>query len=475
MGGTLTYNFDPGQTVYAIIDCAAIRNTGSSSQNTSGLMISNAQFPGTPGIQEYPATGDLLVREGVVQEVLSSISLDSQNSDARLNVEVSGGAVVSPGTQAQLSVTVDSTGIVTGASVVTAGSDYVDGTGFTFLLATTAGGGDGLAEISYDVVNGEVTNPTVTVPGSAYIGQAQIQVDILGGIVTNVVAINGGVGYTNGTGFSFLLTTTNGGGDGLAEISYDVVAGSITNVAVANGGTTYADGLGQAVTVADTPVGAPILSSDVPVPTGVTGFVGNGYFPDSAAFTCTCDIAGGVLIDADLLTAGGQYPDGTGFTFLLTNSFGGGDGLAQLTFDVVNGFVTNVFVSAGGTGYVDGTQQVVSPLDIPAPVNSFLLTTTAGGGDGLAEISYTVVNGKLATVGITNGGSGYNDFGSALVTDGPAANLKDHELLYRVRFEEDRQTILLEAVVDGFGVEGASDIFADLSSAINEYETRLMS
>lgn len=473
MAGSLTYNFDPEQTVWAIVDCDA---APAGSARSQGLLISNAQFPGTAVVQEYPATGNnLTVREGVVKELQASIVNDPQNSDAKLTVEVLGGAVVSQGQQALMEVTVDSTGIVTGVTVTNGGSRYLNGTGFTFLLATTAGGGDGLAEITYDVVNGAVTNPTVTNPGTGYIGQAQIQVDIIGGALTAVTVINGGSGYTNGSGFSFLLTTTQGGGDGLAQINYNVVGGAIVGATIGAPGSGYTDGLGQAVTVADTPVGAPVAVTDVPVPTGIAGFAGRGYFPDSAQFTGTVEIVGGVLVDADILTPGGQYPDGTGFTFLLTNSFGGGDGLGQLTYDVVDGEVTNLFVSNGGTGYIDGVQQVISPLDVPAPVNTFRLTTTAGGGDGLAEISYTVVNGEITNPFVSNGGSGYTDGGSVLVVDTPAANLKKHTLLYRILFNEDPRTLLLETVVDGFGVETASDVFATLAAAVNEYEMRLQS
>ncbi len=81
---------------------------------------------------------------------------------------------------------------------------------------------------------------------------ATMTVDVAGGIVTAVALTSGGSGYIDGTGFSFLLATTAGGGDGAASISYDVVNGQVTNVAVAVGGTTYTDGLAQAV--ADVPV-----------------------------------------------------------------------------------------------------------------------------------------------------------------------------------------------------------------------------
>lgn len=77
---------------------------------------------------------------------------------------------------------------------------------------------------------------------------ATLTVDVTAGAVTAVTVTDGGIGYTDGTGFTLLLATTAGGGDGAAEITYDVVAGVVGNASVSAPGTTYSDGAGQAVT-----------------------------------------------------------------------------------------------------------------------------------------------------------------------------------------------------------------------------------
>ena len=72
-----------------------------------------------------------------------------------------------PGTQAVLEVDVVA-GVVSNPVVTEAGSGYSDRVASTVLLATTAGGGDGLAELTYDVINGAITNVTVSAGGSTY-------------------------------------------------------------------------------------------------------------------------------------------------------------------------------------------------------------------------------------------------------------------------------------------------------------------
>lgn len=59
-------------------------------------------------------------------------------------------------------------GAVSNPTVTVAGTGYTDGTGFTLNLVLTAGGGDGTAELTYDVVSGAVTNPSISVAGLTY-------------------------------------------------------------------------------------------------------------------------------------------------------------------------------------------------------------------------------------------------------------------------------------------------------------------
>lgn len=72
------------------------------------------------------------------------------------------------GTKAEFDITIDGSGFLSSVTLTNAGSGYTDGTSLTFNLTVTQGGGDGLAIIQYDVVNGQVTNPTVAATGSGY-------------------------------------------------------------------------------------------------------------------------------------------------------------------------------------------------------------------------------------------------------------------------------------------------------------------
>jgi len=74
------------------------------------------------------------------------------------------------GVQAVITVDVvgSPTGPVSNPTVTVAGTGYKDGTGFTLNLVLTAGGGDGTAELTYDVVSGAVTNPSISVAGATY-------------------------------------------------------------------------------------------------------------------------------------------------------------------------------------------------------------------------------------------------------------------------------------------------------------------
>lgn len=395
MTGTFTYLFDPEETVYAIVECCAQSNNQSSS---SGLQISNSQFPSGHAIQPFPASGEIIVREGVVKEIRTSVRQDPAARTSTIAVGVLGGVVVTTGTL------------------------------------------------------------------------AEIRVNVTAGAVTTATLVNAGTRYLDGTGFTIDLTTTAGGGDGLAQLTYDVVDGSLTNLVVTNSGSTYTDGASQLVNETPAPVGVDLVSG------------GFGYSPDSAKAQFTCDIVGGVVVDVDLLLNGAQYNDGT-YIFNLLTSFGGGDGLAEITATIANDVVTSVFVSNGGGGYIDGINNVVDASDVPEPIKSFLLVNSAGGGNGLAEIGYTVANNRMVQPRVINGGAGYTDGARVVLNsaDVDQVNLKEHELVYRIRFNDDNQTLLIRAPVDENGVQldptvsGQGDIFDNITDALTEYEIRITS
>jgi hypothetical protein len=71
------------------------------------------------------------------------------------------------GEQAVIEVDVTS-GEVSNPVITTAGTGYSDGTGYSVVLAASAGGGDGLATLIYNVIGGAVTSVIVSVAGSTY-------------------------------------------------------------------------------------------------------------------------------------------------------------------------------------------------------------------------------------------------------------------------------------------------------------------
>lgn len=387
MAGTITYNFDPEQTVYVITNCDRI----SGQSRNPNILISNSQFGNSSPVQQFPVTGDIIIREGVVKEVMTSIVRGRQNTKSRMVVSVVGGQVVSTGTTARLDV------------------------------------------------------------------------DVVGGVVTSVNVVNGGSLYQDGT-FTLLLTSTAGGGDGLAEISYNVINGSVVSAVVNAGGSTYNDGTG-------------IIITEFPAPLGVRmNNGGKGYFPDSTKAQFTVDVVGGVVVDADLINNGYQYPNGT-FSFNLNTTAGGGDGLAEVTFTVVDDEVTSVAASVGGSTYTNGIGQAVNPVDVTDPINQFDLLTTAGktGTTNVATIGYTVANGQIVDPFILNSGNGYTDDSFATVLDVPSPSLEDFELVYRILLTNTPRSINIEAEIDGFGVEQNSDIFDNLPDAATAYEARISS
>lgn len=82
----------------------------------------------------------------------------------------------------------------------------------------------------------------------------------------------------------------------------------------------------------------------------------------------TVNVNGGIVDAVTVVSGGAGYVDGTGLTLTLTAAAGGGDGAAEITYDVVAGVVGNASVSAGGTTYTNGDDQAVT--EFPASPNT---------------------------------------------------------------------------------------------------------
>jgi hypothetical protein len=303
---TITYNFEPQQTVYVVTTCDSAFGGSPSSANT-GLQISNVFFPGAPGVQESPIQADnLLVREGVVQEVRASVRESTSNQDAQITVDVLGGAVVAANAVFQ---------------------------------------GDGYFPDAYS---------------------ARVEIVTTGGQITGVNIADPGAGYTDGTGFEINIT-------------------------------------------------------------------------DSALWT--------------------------------------GGSVGRISYDIVDGRLTNGTVIVPGTGYVNGTLSVgTAATQVPYPdeAPAVSLTTTAGGTSGtLAELLLLIRGGVVDEVIVTSIGSGYTDGTSQLVTDVPEADANQFEIVYAIRLTDTRRAIYISVPVNAEGEEQTGDVFETRSEAITAYESRI--
>jgi len=258
---------------------------------------------------------------------------------------------------------IETNGTITSVVVNNPGISYTDGTpvtlshpsgtGATAVVSSTGVGGNILAVTITAAGTGyETVNPLVVVtppdpaatPALAFAGtvtmatstQATFTVDVAAGIVTAVNVTNPGAGYADGTGFTFLLVSTAGGGDGAAQITYDVVNGAVTNESVSIGGTTYVNGAGQTVAVSDAPepVGA---ISGISIQEGGQGYA--DLYPtvtvldptgDGAIFTT--NIAAGALTAVNVVAGGAGYTQTPTPTIL--NSDGTVNNTAVLAFTV---------------------------------------------------------------------------------------------------------------------------------------------
>jgi len=82
----------------------------------------------------------------------------------------------------------------------------------------------------------------------------------------------------------------------------------------------------------------------------------------------TVDVAGGQLVSVNIVTpgfGGTGYTNDTGVTLTLTSTAGGGNGTGEITYDIILGVITNLFISNSGSGYINGT--AIDVLETPLP------------------------------------------------------------------------------------------------------------
>jgi hypothetical protein len=298
-------------------------------------------------------------------------------------------------------------------TVVNNGSGYSGDVGAPTVTISGGGGTGAVATAVLSLVS--MTGVTLTAGGSGYTsapsvsasgggGTATITARLTAGPVTGL-KLAGGSGYTTGTGYA--VGFTGGGGTGAAG-TFDVDAnGAVTNVALTAGGTGY--------------ISAPAIDFSGHGGTNAHGFA----------------TIGGGAVTALFLESGSGYTVGTGYAL----GFSGGNGTgAAGTFDVSSGGrVTNLAITAGGSGYTttpaltfpgagSGSGATATVLLGPTSVGSLVLggginytstptlTIFGGGGTG-ATGTATIASQNVASVSVSRGG---RDFTSApTVTIGP--------------------------------------------------------
>ena len=239
-------------------------------------------------------------------------------------------------------------------------------------------GAAGRAVSNYSEVLGDIQGPS----GGT---KATFDVTIIAGLLANVTLTSPGAGYENGTGFTFNLLTTQGGGDGFAEITYDVVNGQVTNPSVTDGGFGYTNG-----------TNVPVDADDVPTPNvGTTLAEFNPIFTGVA--TTEDELVAVSVINAAITET--FFFDYQG-SFLRNTSFGGLPTLESFA----------LASNPTGSGYVVG--EILS-LDAGSGVpvsNALFRVEQVDGGGGITLLS--LVNGGSYTQTPTvdpvnlNGGSG---------------------------------------------------------------------
>ena len=215
------------------------------------------------------------------------------------------------GVAAQVSISVNATGQVTGASLVSGGEGYSNGDTITVQTDVTISVVDAI-NIQPSYVGGVYADPNPPVGGSA----AQLQVDVTNGSVTAVTISTGGSGYQNGdtivvlsdvsvtvtntfdqtptvyTSGTFADTNPPAGGNA-ATVNVVVENGYVTSVTLASGGTGYT----TTDTISINPdISVPITSVYDETPPYTTG-----------TYSDTSPPAGGVAASVDVTTDADGY------------------------------------------------------------------------------------------------------------------------------------------------------------------------
>lgn len=220
-------------------------------------------------------------------------------------------------------------------------------------------------------------NPAVEAVGGGGSG-AILQAIVTAGVITNVIVINAGQGYTSAP----TLIVTDNAGTG-ADLNAVISGSPILSIDIVNGGSGYTspsvaiDGGGGAAAAANAVVETGVID-DVFLYGAIREVVvlnsGSGYIEPPEV------VIGNAVNSVEVLDGG------TGYTAAPDIILKGGGGYgATATANVVAGVITEIIITNRGAGYTSPPQVVLS----------------GGGGSGaqavshLASGSYAVVKSKL--------------------------------------------------------------------------------
>ena len=273
------------------------------------------------------------------------------------------------GTGATADITVDINGVVTSATIVSAGTGYAAGDTLSVLGANIGNAtGTGFVLTAPTVNSGLIATKAITTPGS---------------------------GYANGTYTNVALTTATGSGTG-ARANITVSGGAVTSVTMVNAGTGYA--AGDTLSVLDASIGSG----------GGLGFV-----------LTASTVNTGVIATSSLTTAGSGYLQATGYVHANTGTgyvhaaagsgyvhaaTGTGYVHANTGTGYVHGFTGTGYVHGlTGTGYV----HALTGTGYTHPLLFENVELTGGAGNG-ARADITVNSlGEVTSVNLVEGGYGY--------------------------------------------------------------------
>ncbi len=300
---------------------------------------------------------------------------------------------------------------------------------------------------------GYTTPPSVTFAGGGGTGAAAFAV-LTGGAVSAIVVTDPGTGYTNQPD----VLITGGGGNGAS--AYASLNTTVASVTVTAGGSGYTSSPYAYAAVEGGGYIRLTISSGVITAATIDAFAKGLYYSTptvnivdpygtgSGASISVLLSSVSLDVDAFYVTAGGQgYPANTTTSVALTISGGGGSGATGFAIINGDGEVVGVNLTSGGSGYTSppnvavatpagsGGAEIIcfprypllSAIVISGGANYSASSYAYAGGftllgkQGKAKFSAALTDTSVASITVTNGGSGYTS-APAVVVGGSGAN-----------------------------------------------------